>query len=508
MKFSALVLVITAALPAAAQIRLPKMISDHAVLQRERPIHLWGWSAPGAKLTAQFHAQTVITQADGLGKWSLYLHPEQAGGPYVLSISGDGPVTKVSDLLIGDVWFASGQSNMEMPLDGFPPGASVKDAAKEIVNANNPRLRLLLAAHKSSDFAMNDNPSEWTTCTPDTARHFSALAYFFGREIAAKENVPIGLIDSSWGGTPADSWISLHTLGTNPALLPAFASRATFADQQADAELQIEAEKREDEAAKAAGKPAPSHAWHPDETSWRPAALYNGMVAPFAPMTIKGFLWYQGETNSSHDRVSVYDTLLAALIGDWRTQFQQGLLPFLYVQISSFNSPGEEWGFLREQQRRALATANTAMIVTLDVGSADNVHPPDKQTVAARLALAARNIVYGENVPYIGPSFREATAEMNPDGTVNMRVWFDHAQGLTYHGKAASGFEVAGADRRFVPAQARVDGQTVVVNAAEIAQPRYVRYGWTSVVSDNLYNAAGLPTSTFSSERYSTHPRQ
>ncbi len=485
---------------ARAELRLPKVMSDHAVLQRERPIHVWGWASPGARIEVAFHAQTAAGQADALGHWNVSLRPERAGGPYVLTVRGDGGEKTVTDLLVGDVWFASGQSNMEMPLKGFSPGASVKNSEAEIKAATKPKIRLLLVSHKSSEFPLNDINSTWTECTPETAKDFSAVAYFFGREIAEREKVPVGLIDSTWGGTPADSWVSLDTLGSDPALLPAFASRAAFVDGQVDLQARIEADRREDEEAKAAGKPAPWHMWHPDPTSWSPAGLYNGMIAPFTPLTIKGFLWYQGETNSAHDRAAEYGKLFGALIGDWRSQFRQGQLPFLYVQISSFSSPGEEWGMVREQQRRVLGVANTAMAVTLDVGLADNVHPPDKETVGARLALAARSLVYGEKVAYQGPSFREASTELEKDGGA-LRVWFDHGEGLTYRGKAETGFEIAGADHRFMPAVAQVEGDSILVASKAVAHPLYVRYGWMSVVPNSLYNAAGLPASTFSSER-------
>ena len=484
---------------AHAEVRFPSLLSDHAVLQRDRPIHIWGWSSPDAHLIAHFHNQTVATQSDKLGKWSLYLAPESAGGPYTLTISGDDSDKALSDLLIGDVWFASGQSNMEMPLQGFPNSAVVKDSAAEIAAANNPRLRLLLVERKPSDFPLTDIGGTWTTCTPQTAAAFSAVAYFFGREIAAKENVPVGLIDSTWGGTPADAWVSLDTLGTNPALLPALASRVHFAHDLADVDLIRAAEQREDADAKAAGKPAPKHPWHPVEGSWIPSDLYNGMVAPFTPLTIKGFLWYQGETNSAHDRAPHYATLMSALIGDWRAHFQQGNLPFLYVQISSFSSPGEDWGTVRDQQRRDLDVANTAMAVSLDVGLADNVHPADKQTVGDRLARAARAIVYDEKLAYSGPLFRQASTELQPDGSTSLRVWFDHAHGLTARGPVG-GFEIAGDDHHFVPADARIEGDTVVVSSKTLHKPVYVRYGWSSVVTNFLYNAEGLPASTFSSE--------
>ena len=476
------------------------MLSDHAVLQRERPIHLWGWSTPGAHLSAHFHNQTVPAVTDDVGRWTLWLAPEKAGGPYTLTISGDGPDKTASDLLVGDVWFASGQSNMEMPLAGFGPTTQVKNGEAEIAAATNPKLRLLLVEHKTSDFPLQDITTGWTDCTPETARHFSAVAYFYGRELAAKENVPIGLVDSTWGGTPADAWVSMDTLGSDPALLPAFSSRAKFTSHLAETDALVAAEKREDAAAKAAGKPAPSHPWHPFETSWAPAELYNGMIAPFTPMSIKGWIWYQGETNSGHDRAPYYATLFPALINDWRARFAQGALPFFYVQISSFTSPGEDWGQVRDAQRRTLRVANTAMAVTLDIGTPGNVHPPDKQTVGNRLALAARALTYGEHVPYSSPVYRQTTQQLQGDGNVALRVWFDHAEGLTYRDKPATGFEIAGSDGKFVPAQAHVEGETVLVNAPSVAQPLYVRYGWMSVVENNLFNAEGLPASTFTSE--------
>jgi sialate O-acetylesterase len=483
-----------------AEIRLPRILGDEAVLQRDRPIHLWGWSTPGARISAHFHKQTVSANADSIGRWSLYLQPESAGGPFVLTLTGDGGTRTLNDLLVGDVWLASGQSNMEFPLQGFGAGTPLKNQAAEIANANHPNVRLLRLEHKSSDFPLNDNAATWTVCTPETAKDFSAVAYFFGREIADREKVPVGLIDTTWGGTPADSWVSLDTMGNDPRLLPAFASRANFADQQAELDATIAAEKHQDDSAKAAGRPAPSHPWHPYETSWLPGALYNGMIAPLTPMTIKGFLWYQGETNSSPDRAPFYHTLFSALIGDWREHFAQGKLPFLFVQISSFTSPGENWGLIREQQRRTLDVADTAMAVTLDLGLASNVHPPDKQTVGARLALAARSKVYGEPVPYSGPAFREATPLVLPDGTTAMHVWFDHAEGLSFHGKPVSGFELAGPDHKFIPADASIQENTILVSAPALPNPTYVRYGWASVVPDNLYNSAGLPASTFTSE--------
>jgi sialate O-acetylesterase len=220
------------------------------------------------------------------------------------------------------------------------------------------------------------------------------------------------------------------------------------------------------------------------------------MVAPFTPYTIKGFLWYQGETDSAPDRVGLYARMLPTLIADWRRQWRQGNLPFLFVQISSFESPKENWGLIRDSQRRALRVTNTGMAVTLDIGQRDNVHPPDKQTVGARLALAARALAYGEpGLPFNGPLYRQTTREGG-----SLRVWFDHAEGLHSSGAAVLGFEVAGADGHFVPATASVQGTSVVVSAPEVAEPAQVRYAWQGFTDANLYNGVPLPASTFFAE--------
>lgn len=476
-----------------AEIKLPQILSDHAVLQRNAPIHIWGWAAPGAKLTVHFHDQTVRVTTSDLGEWSGWLEPEIAGGPFRLAIDGDGSVSR-DDILVGDVWLASGQSNMEFPLKGFDT-APMNNSEKEIASATNPRLHLLLVPRQGALVPQTDISASWTECTPETAANFSAVAYFFGREISEKENIPVGLIDATWGGSPADSWVSMDTLGSNAALWPAFHSRALFVDGESRRQEVTTLEQRQDAEAKAAGKPVPHHRWHPNQISWLPSGLYDAMIAPLTPYSIKGFLWYQGETNSRSDRYQDYVTLFPALIQDWRTHFGQGDLPFLFAQISSFYSPQEHWGVIRDAQRRALSIRNTAMAVTIDVGNPKNVHPADKQTVGARLALAGRGMVYGEQLEYASPSFRQVT---NLPGA--LRVWFDHAEGLTSHG-ADDAFEVAGEDGHFVPATAKIDGQTVVVSSPKVPDPVYARYAWANDAKGALYNAAGLPAGSFTSER-------
>jgi sialate O-acetylesterase len=484
-----------------AQVRLPNLFSDHMVIQRDTPVHIWGWSGPGEEVSVAFHEQNATTRSNDIGQWSLYLAPESAGGPYQLTVRSKNTVT-LSDILVGDVWLASGQSNMEMPLKGFPT-AVVKDGAKAISSATHPQMRLLRIQTKASAYPLNDISANWTGCTPQTAADFSAVAYFFGRYIQDRENVPVGLIDATWGGTFIEAWVSFDMLSSDPSLMPVFASYSKRMDGQADVSLALALEKRADEAAKLANQPVPLHPWHPGPESFTPAVLYNGMIAPLTPFPIKGVIWYQGESNSLLPQAGMYAKLFSALITDWRSNWREGNLPFLFVQISTFQStPGVDlntmdfdWGTLRDAQRRALALANTAMVVSLDVGDPDNIHPPDKETVGSRLALAARALAYGEILEYSGPLFRQAV----PRGA-EMCVSFDHANGLRSNGSSLAGFEVAGEDERFFPAVARISGDRVFAGSANVPSPVYVRYAWANAPQANLFNSAGLAASTFTSE--------
>ena len=482
---------------AHAEVRLPKVLGSHMVLQRERPIHIWGWSDPGEKVSVTLGNASSSAAGDRLGHWSLSLPPQPAGGPFQLTLQGANRIV-LGDILIGDVWFASGQSNMEMPLAGFPGSAVVKDAAQEIARANHPDVRLLLVKRKASSFPLNDIETEagWTACTPESAAKFSAVAYFFGRGISEQEHVPVGLIDSTWGGTPAEAWTSMNGIAADPGLMPVFAARAEMIDEQTNLEAAVAAEKREDAEAHARNQLPPKHTWHPGLDPWDPSWLYNGMVAPFTPYAIRGVIWYQGESNAGPARASLYGKLFPAMIADWRSHWGQGVFPFLFVQIANFNAgPKDDWSLVREAQRRTLSLADTGMAVTIDIGDPDNVHPSDKQTVGARLALAARALSYHENVEYSGPAFREMSLENS-----RIRVWFDHAAGLTARGGAPEGFEVAAADRRFVPATARIEGESILVASPQVEHPEYVRYGWQNVPAVNLYNSGGLPASPFTSE--------
>jgi sialate O-acetylesterase len=499
-RFSRYLLLAVSVIPVlSAEVRLPQLISEHAVLQREAPIHLWGWSQAKEKVRVEFHSQKRSAVANEHGEWELWLSPESAGGPFTLRVAGEsGAPIIYNDILVGDVWFASGQSNMEMPLKGFNPGTLVKNGAAELAAANLPQVRLLSVAKKTSNFPVDDVSGNWSLCTPETAADFSAVAYFFGRDIQQKEHVPIGLIDSTWGGTPIEAWTSMDALTADPVLMPVFATWSHLADEQTGVAAMVAEEKLEDAAAERDHQPKPQHPWHLFSESWGPAQLYNGMIAPATRYGIKGVIWYQGESNAPPSRAPLYNRLFSTMISDWRFDWKRGDFPFLFVQISSYGSTIDSWGVLRDQQRRTLSVANTAMAVTIDVGDPDNVHPADKETVGARLALAAEAMVYlrGHGTEYSGPLYRQMTREGS-----SVRLYFDHA-GSELHARGGKllGFELAGKDHNFVPASAVIEGQTVVVSSPQVTDPVSVRYGWQNMTDGNLYNTANLPASTFTSE--------
>lgn len=487
---------------ARAALRLPHILSSHMVLERNRPIHLWGWASPGEAVSVSFHGLKAATEADGIGDWSVYLPPEPAGGPYTLDVTGANRIA-LTDVMVGDVWFAAGQSNMQLPLMGFPGSAMVKNAAEEIANATHPDLRLLQFPLHASPYPQQDQGATWTLCTPKTAAAFSAVAYFFAREIAQREHVTVGIIDSSWGGTPGEAWVSMDTLGADAALMPVFAEWARISDR-AVSRPRVEAMwKREAAADRAAGKPVPHHEWQPANLeSWNPSWLYNGMVAPAVKFPIRGVIWYQGAQNTPIERAAMYERIFPALIHDWRWHWREGNFPFLFVQLANFTAtPAENWAVVREAQRRTLEVANTAMAVTIDIGDPDNVHYADKQDVGHRLALAALALSYGRKIEYSGPLYRQS----NPVKTANgpaVRIWFDHTTGgLVAKGSALTGFEIAGANHKFFPAKARIDGETVLVSSPKVSNPAYVRYGWANSPVVNLYNGAGLPASPFTTEK-------
>ena len=471
-----------------AEVSLPVVFSDGMLLQRDLPIHVWGRSAPAENVSATFRGETRAAVADDLGRWQLYLPPAAAGGPYELTISGSNRIV-IHNVLVGDVWVASGQSNMEFKM------RELDNPQAEIAAAKFPRIRIMRIKHAYSEYPLTDALADqrWAEVSPESVPEFSAVAYYFAREIHQKEKVPIGIIESNWGGTVAETWTSMDALTADASLMPVFASRARMMDAEAENLLLEPVHQAETAKAKAAGLPPPKFPWHPLQQMWAPAQLYNAMIAPLTPYAIRGVIWYQGESNSKLDRAPSYERLFQTMIRDWRDHWALGDFPFLYVQISSFTSDAtEDWAIIRQAQLRALQLRNTAMAVTIDIGNPDDVHPRDKVDVGYRLALAARATVYGEAVEYSGPIVRQVTREDH-----SLRVWFDHAAGLQSKGGAPTSFEIAGADGKFVPAEAHIDGQSVIVSSPSVAVPVKVRYGWANSPNCSLFNGEGLPASPF-----------
>jgi sialate O-acetylesterase len=489
-----LVLLSLSAGPAGADVSLPAVLGEHMVVQRDLPFHVGGQAAPGETVTASFRGETRSATADELGRWSLHLPPSPAGGPFALAVAASNTI-RLEDVWVGDVWVAAGQSNMEWTLDAAEGGAA------EIAQADHPWLRFLRATRVTSRFPLADVATDgWKACTPETAPKVSAVAFFFARHVRERQPVPIGVIDASWGGAPLSAFTPLTTLASDPALQPAILHWSRMADRHATTLLEIEKEKRDLEAAAARarerGQEPSLPRWRPGLEAWSPAGIYNAMIAPLTPHAIRGVIWYQGESDASPERAPVYARLFEETIRSWRRAWGVGEFPFLFVQLASWTAgPGNAWPELREAQRRTLSVASTAMAVTIDVGNPTDIHPRDKKTVGTRLALAARAVAYGETLVHSGPLFRQATFE-----GAAARVYFDHAEGLTTReGAPVAGFEIAGPDGRYVPAQARIEGATVVVSAAGVEAPRAVRYGWADNPAVSLYNAAGLPASPFRS---------
>ncbi|MEZ5275015.1 MAG: sialate O-acetylesterase [Opitutaceae bacterium] len=483
------------ALSASAELRLAAIFSDHMVLQREQPIPVWGWADPGEEVTLRFRDQSVTTAARADGRWSATLAAEGVGEPAdLVVVSGEEVV--VQDVLVGDVWLASGQSNMEWKV------ADSDRAEATIAAAGNPLIRLFTVPHRVSTEPLDDVEGAWRVASPDTVAPFSAVAWFFGREIQKRQKVPVGLIHTSWGGTPAEAWTGLEALAAKPGLtrLVDQRTRDLVDYPQRLVEYRAAVHGWELRQAQAAATGSPFTERKPDEPRGPhhkslAAGLFNAMIHPLIPYATRGTIWYQGEANAAQPEE--YAILFPTLIEDWRSLWGQGDFPFLFVQLADFrvdwDSSGRIWAFLREAQTQALRLPKTGMAVTIDIGNPDDIHPRNKHDVGKRLALVARSVAYGESVPASGPTYRGMTVEGSA-----VRIALDHAEtGLMTKGPTLLGFEVAGQDRRWVPAKAIIDGVKVVVHSPEVAEPVAVRYAWRNSPEATLTNGAGLPAAPF-----------
>ena len=482
-----------------AEISLPALISDHMVLQRDIDVTIWGWADPGELVEVSFRGQQVKGQADEEGAWKVVLQPMGAGGPDELTVKGKNSIV-IQDVLVGEVWVASGQSNMQWSV------SRSANPEQEIAKANYPKIRLFAVPRTVADKPQEDVDAEWTATSPETIPDFSAVAYFFGRELRQQINVPIGLIHSSWGGTPAESWTSQGSLLANASLHPIVWNWKKVLLDYPYAMADYEAAASEWDRLKAEGKEvdrrprAPQGPGH----SWTPSGLFNAMIAPLTSYSIRGAIWYQGESNARPYRSREYRQLFPTMIRDWRAAWNQGPFPFLFVQLANYRErklePVEStWAEVQEAQRMTLALPNTGMAVIIDIGEADDIHPRNKQDVGLRLSLAARALAYGEDLVYSGPIYKGMIIEPG-----RIRVRFDHVgSGLVARTGTLKGFAIAGRDRRFKWAEARIDGNDVVVSSPDVPSPTAVRYAWQDNPEASLFNKDGLPASPFRTDDWS-----
>ena len=484
---------------AAGAVRLPDLFDDNMVLQRGRPIPVWGVAEPGEQVTVTLAGQQAVVQADAGGKWLVRLPAMAAGGPYELKAYGTNSGETLTNVAVGEVWVCSGQSNMEWQVKN-----SVH-AEEEIAAARYPQIRSFTVTKAVAVEPLPECDGRWEVCSPRTVGNFTAVGYFFARELHRALGVPVGIINTSWGGTPAESWTSLAALQADAALQPIVTGREQWLSNYAAGVLAREQRVHEwmatAQAAQQAGKllPLPPALEYPDDprkNAWLPSGLYNGMIAPLLPYGIAGAIWYQGESNAG--RAYQYRTLFPTMIRDWRQAWGQGDFPFLFVQLANFmGTPAEPaesaWAELREAQLMTLSLPATGMATIIDIGDAQDIHPRNKQDVGSRLALAAQAIAYGRRLVYSGPIYRSMTVEGD-----QVRLRFAHTGGrLVAKGGPLRGFAVAGEDRQFHWAEAKIEGGMVTVRSAQVARPVAVRYAWADNPACNLYNQAGLPASPF-----------
>jgi sialate O-acetylesterase len=496
-----------AAATASAAVKLPALFSDNLVLQRDQPVPVWGWAQPEEEITVTVAGQSATAKAGKDGRWQAKLPKLSAGGPHEMFVKGSGgDAVTLKNVLVGEVWLCSGQSNMEWPVIASDNGK------EEVASAKYPKIRLFNVQKKTAEEPQADCKGNWAECSPQSVPGFSAVGYFFIREIYRDLDVPVAMIGSSWGGTPAEAWTSRKALESEPSLKPMLDRfQKEVADYNPEAakaryEKDLAAWKKAEAKAKADGKKF--NAWRPQLqqdprfSPNSPSTLYNGMIAPVVPYAIRGAIWYQGESNCS--RAFQYRTLFPLMIRNWREVWGEGDFPFGVVQLAPYkynqSGIGTTCAELREAQTITMQKVpNVGMAVTMDIGNVRDIHPKNKQEVGRRLALWALAKVYGKELVYSGPIYKSMTGEGS-----KIRIHFDHAAGglKTRDGKAPSDFAIAGADQKFSPATATIEGDTVVVQNAEVAQPVAVRYGWQDDAEPNLANQAGLPASPFRTDTW------
>ncbi len=487
-----------ASLAAAAQadVKLPALISDNMVLQQGTAANVWGTADPGEAITVKLgdKANAQVTAAQD-GKWSVKLSDLPAGDAGDLVIGGKNTLT-VKNVAVGEVWVASGQSNMEFTAKG------AIHWAEESASANIPQIRMFTVSRVAKAAPQTECTGKWDVCTPQNTEHFSAVAYFFARHLWQNVKMPMGIIHTSWGGTPAEIWTPTELIQQDPAYASFVKdwekAKANYPKAKEDYDAALAKWTEDDQKAKAEGTKSPAKPKAPrgGDDFGAPGCLYNGMIAPLLPYTIRGAIWYQGEANAG--RAAQYERLFSTMIESWRERWNVGEFPFLFVQLANFQPRHDEptdtdWARLREAQLQTLSVPHTGMALAIDIGEGGDIHPKNKQEVGRRLGLIAQATVYYQDTEYSGPIVGGAQEE---EGKI--RLTFRFSEGMkTSDGQKPKGFAIAGEDRKFVWADAEIQGDHVIVSSPQVPKPVAVRYAWADNPECNLVNEAGLPASPF-----------
>jgi sialate O-acetylesterase len=484
---------------ASAEVKPSPLFSDHVVLQRGMAVPVWGTADPGETIKVTLNGHSRSTRAGADGKWLVRLRKLKAGGPYELQIQGKNSIT-IHDVLVGEVWLASGQSNMVFTVSKkAAPFAGMLDEDKEIAAANYPTIRMFTVKTLKS-FAPQDNlGGEWEVCSPQTVPGFSAVGYLFARDLQQQLHVPVGILTVAYGASTAESWLPRQALEADPELKPMldrFDALESFYKTHPGA-MTADAPPGPQPINARPAKPGPLR--DPVQDQHQPTVLFNGMLHPVIPYAIRGAIWYQGESIvGGKAGVTLYPHVMATLVTQWRQMWDEGDFPFYAVQLPALKNVSNN-PMVREAQAQILSLPNTGLAVTIDVGDPDNVHPKNKEPVGERLALIALANAYSRKLEYSGPRFSFMRIEGN-----SIRIHFTHVDGgLVAKDGPLKWFQIAGADQHFVDADAAIDGDTVVVKSASVAAPVAVRYAWANYpLGCNLYNAAGLPAAPFRTDEW------
>lgn len=517
---------------ASAEVKPNALFSEHMVLQNGMQVPIWGTAEPGEKITVKFDGQTKSGTADQMGKWMVRLAKLKPGGPYTMRITGNkgsSPIT-IGDALVGEVWLGSGQSNMVFNVSntGHRP-YGLLDEKQEIAAANYPQVRMFTVMDTKSLTPQTDVKGEWKVCSPATVADFSAIGYLFARDLNQALKLPVGIILSAYGASTAEAWVPREALAADPSLKPildGFDSREAAFKAAPRATIPAAAPAPEPPPptmATAPGTTAPARprrarggGGDPVQDQHQPTVLYNGMINGLIPYAIRGVIWYQGESILGNPGIPMYSHVMETLVTEWRKRWAEGNFPFYAVQLAALKNNSNN-PRVREQQAEILSLPNTGLAVTIDIGDSANVHPKNKEPLCDRLSRIALANVYGKKMEFSGPVYSGMKVEADA-----IRISFTHADGLTTHypeglyahvsepGTTNTAeipaendgplkwFQIAGADGKYVDAQATIDGNTVVVRSPDVPAPVSVRYAWDNYpYGANLYNSAGLPAAPF-----------